>query len=76
MADEEQRPVHHIHNVATGETESIPVTDEEWEQIKQGEKDNEAARLAEQAEEEALREAVLNHSDPVVKALGKKLGIV
>lgn len=76
MPEEEQRPVHYVHNVETGETEATPVSDEEWTQIKKSEVENEAQHAKENAENEALAEAVRNHDDPVVKALGKKLGFI
>lgn len=74
MTDE--RPAHYHYNAETGENERIEVSDEEWEKIKRGEEENDARIKAEQEQEEALREAVKNHPDPVVQALAKKAGIV
>lgn len=73
---EEERPVHHVCNCATGETEITPYTDEEWEEHKQREIADKARIAKEAADEEALREAVQDHDDPVVKALAAKLGYV
>lgn len=76
MSEEEQRPVHHVYNVETGETESVPVSEEEWSQIKKSETESAVQYEQEAAENEALAEAVRNHDDPVVKALGRKLGLI
>lgn len=75
MSDEE-RPVHHEYDCATGETTITPLTDEEWEEHKQREIADKEMIAKEAADEDALREAVRNHEDPVVKALGAKLGYV
>lgn len=74
MTDEE-RPVHHTFDCSTGETTKVPVTDEELADMAERDKANTERLDQEKAEDEALRQAVMNHNDPVVKALAAKLGI-
>lgn len=75
MTDEE-RPVHTEVNVETGETTHTPITDEEWADLKQREAAAIAATKQQEQEDQALREAVAAHPDPVVQALAKRAGLV
>lgn len=73
---EEERPVHVTVDMATGKSASVPITDEEWDAQKQRERDAIALEEKQRAEEKELEDAIRNHDDPVVKALGKKLGLI
>jgi hypothetical protein len=78
---EEERPVHLVVSCdpildEEARVQTIPVTDSEWAEMKAAAVLRDEDRAKEAAEEEVLRLAVQNHPDPVVQALGKKLGIV
>lgn len=74
--NEADRPVHLEHNVSTGATTVVPITDQEWDEMER----REAEALAEAAEAEKqateLRAAAESHSDPLVQALAKKAGLL
>jgi hypothetical protein len=72
---EEIRPVNHEVDCETGGVTSTPLSDEEWEALKQRHADAMAEQQQEAAEREKLIEAVKAHPDPVVKELAKLLGI-
>lgn len=73
---EEQRPVHYVHDVATGETQTIPVSDEEWARIKKSEQEAQAAADAAVQSNDVLKEQVLQRGDPVLTELAKRAGII
>ncbi len=72
---EEVRPVHHEYNCETGETTHTPMTDEEWEVHKARTAQFEAMAKKQEEDDAALKEAVQNHTDPVVRELASRLGI-
>lgn len=75
MTDED-RPVHVEFNIERGENAYTPVTDEEWQAMK----DRETTAIADEKrradEDEQLRQAVQSHPDPVVQTLAKRAGII
>ena len=72
---EEDRPAHLEINVATGAQTWTPVTDAEWDEIRQRELDaaTEDARRAREATE--LAQAAAEHPDPLVRALADRAGL-
>jgi hypothetical protein len=74
--NEEDRPVHLDHNVTTGATTYTPITDTEWDEMEQRERDAIAANLAAEQEAALLAAAAQAHPDPLVQALAKKAGLL
>jgi hypothetical protein len=69
------RPVHLEMDCTTGIVTSTPMTDEEWA----AHREKEAAYLAEvekqAAAEKQLSDTVAAHPDPIVRELGRRLGL-
>lgn len=74
--NEDDRPVHVEINVSTGVVSHTPVTDQEWDEIEARGAALVEAEQRQQAEDEALRQAVAEHPDPVVQALARRAGVV
>lgn len=71
---EDERPVHVVHDVSTGATTSVPLTDEEW--AVQQARDAAAGTGRGVAPEDAeLRAVIAADPSPAVQALAKKLGL-
>lgn len=77
----EERPVHTVVDM-NGTFDQLqwtvthtPITDEEWAEMKDRTKKLQEDQAAREKEDEELRIAVQNHNDPVVKALGARLGM-
>lgn len=76
MSDTEERPVHLEVNLETGAVTHTPITDQEWDEMRQREQDAIAASAAAEQETADLRVAAAAHPDPLVQALARKAGIL
>jgi hypothetical protein len=72
---EEERPKHYIYDCELGEEVAVPVSDEEWADIKRREAEETAQRQADAVKERELLDAIINHPDPVVQALARRVGM-
>ena len=75
MRNEDDRPVHVVHDLSTGATTVTAISDAEWDEIDQRTAQAVAAEQQRLAEEQQLREAVDAHPDPVVQALARRAGL-
>lgn len=73
--DEQDRPVHVEINCTTGAVTHTPVTDMEWQEMQDAEQQALDDHAERQQQDQELRAAVQGHSDPVVQALAKRLGL-
>jgi len=73
---EQDRPVHHEFNCATGATTVTELTDGELEGMRRRDQAEAQRKADEEAREQVLRDAVAAHPDPVVQALAKRAGLV
>lgn len=74
--NEDDRPVHVVHDVSNGATTVTAITDEEWDEIDARTAANEEAERQRLAQDEQLRQQVAAHPDPVVQALARRAGVV
>lgn len=73
---EEEKPVHASYDISSGEYTEVEVSDEEHQAMKDREAANTVERLQREQEDAELRAAVENHTDPVVKALARRAGLI
>lgn len=79
---DEERPKHYVYDCELGKEIAVPVSDEEWAEIKRkqaiADEEFAAARAQEEADTDQDRAdvaALLNHPDPAIRALARRVGI-
>lgn len=75
MDDVPGAPHHVVFDCSTGETTYTLLTEQELADADARRLEQEQARAAADADDQALRDAVAAHSDPTVKALAARLGL-
>lgn len=71
----EQRPVHLEVDCTTGTATRTPMGNDEWDAQKAAEVQAVADEHARNAADKQLAEAVAAHPDPIVRELGRRLGM-
>lgn len=72
----EERPVHHVFNCETGDTDTVPLSDLEWAEHKQVETDSLRAAAEQAIADQELARQVSAHPDPIVRILAERAGLV
>lgn len=72
---EEERPKHYVYDYELDKEIVTPVSDDEWAEIKRLEAEEIAQRKTAEAEERQLLDDIINHPDPVVQALARRVGM-
>lgn len=73
--DDEERPVHLIIDVSTGAETYVPVTDAEWDQMRQRQADAATEEARKATEAASLAQQAAEHPDPLVRALADRAGL-
>jgi len=69
------RPVHVEVDCASGAVTSTPLTDEEWAAQREAEAAYVAKAQQQAAADKQLSDTVAAHPDPIVRELGRRLGL-
>lgn len=73
--EDETAPHHVVFDCATGATTHTVLIEKELNDMRARQAEHDQRRADEAAEEQALRDAVAAHPDPVVQALAKRAGL-